>query len=46
VAPHPELVAGWSVSLPFIDQLEALARETGAEFHEVVMLDSKENAPR
>jgi predicted kinase len=30
----------------FLGQLEQLARETGADFHEVVLLDSKENALR
>src|SRR5712691_4925025 len=32
--------------LEFLVQLEQLARETGAEFREVVLLDSKENALR
>ncbi|ONH31607.1 hypothetical protein [Pseudofrankia asymbiotica] len=32
--------------LPFIEQLDELARETGAEFHEITLLDSKENVLR
>lgn len=38
----PQLVA----RLPFIEQLADLASEVGATFHEVVLLDSKENMLR
>ncbi len=32
--------------MTFIEQLERLARQVGAAFHEVVLLDSKENMLR
>lgn len=31
---------------PFIEDIERLARDVGADFHEIVLLDSKENSLR
>jgi predicted kinase len=52
-AARAHLAAGHDVVVPqylgrttFIDQLERLAREVGAAFHELVLLDSKENLVR
>ncbi|WP_017987658.1 AAA family ATPase [Amycolatopsis methanolica] len=52
-AARAHLSAGHDVVIPqflgrttFIDQLERLSREVGATFHEVVLLDSKENVLR
>ncbi|MGH3648458.1 MAG: AAA family ATPase [Micromonosporaceae bacterium] len=52
-AARAHLVAGHDVVIPqflarpqFLDQAERLGQEAGAEFHEVVLLDSKENALR
>jgi predicted kinase len=50
-AARTHLAAGHDVVIPqflgrptFIEQLEHLAREMGADFHEIVLLDSKETA--
>jgi predicted kinase len=52
-AAHTHLASGHDVVVPqflgrmtFIEQLERLAREVGATFHEIVLLDSKENMLR
>jgi predicted kinase len=52
-AARTHLVAGHDVVIPqflgrpaFLEQVERLAREVGADFHEIVLLDSKENALR
>jgi predicted kinase len=45
-AGHDVVVPQLLARLTFIEQLEALAREVGAVFHEVVLLDSKENMLR
>jgi predicted kinase len=52
-AARSHLAAGYDVVIPqflgrpgFIEQAESLAREAGADFHEIVLLDSKENALR
>jgi len=52
-AARAHLAAGYDVVIPqflgrlaFIEQAEDLAREMGADFHEVVLLDSRENALR
>jgi predicted kinase len=52
-AARTHLAAGYDVVIPqflgrpvFIEQVERLADEVGAEFHEVVLLDSKQNALR
>ncbi len=52
-AARTHLTAGHDVVVPqllarvtFIEQLEHLADEVGAEFHEIVLLDSKENMLR
>lgn len=41
---HDVIVPQFLRRLPFVEQLEALASETGGEFWEIVLLDSKENA--
>jgi predicted kinase len=50
-AARTHLGAGHDVVVPqfvgrpeFLEQLEALATETGAEFHELVLMDEKQNA--
>jgi predicted kinase len=52
-AARTHLAAGHDVVIPqflgrlaFLEQLEQLADEAGAAFHEIVLLDSKENALR
>lgn len=52
-AARTHLAAGHDVVIPqflgrlaFLEQLEQLASEAGAAFHEIVLLDSKENALR
>jgi predicted kinase len=52
-AARTHLAAGHDVVIPqflgrpaFLEQVERLAREVGADFHEIVLLDSKENALR
>ncbi len=52
-AARTHLVAGHDVVIPqflgrpaFLEQVERLAGEVGADFHEIVLLDSKENALR
>lgn len=52
-AARSHLTAGHDVVIPqflgrsaFVEQVERLAREVGADFHEIVLLDSKENAVR
>jgi predicted kinase len=52
-AARVHLVAGHDVVIPqflgrvaFLEQLESLACEVGADFHEIVLLDSKENSLR
>ncbi|WP_236005471.1 AAA family ATPase [Amycolatopsis pittospori] len=52
-AARTHLTAGHDVIVPqylgrtdFLRRLEALAERTGAEFHEIVLLDTKENALR
>jgi predicted kinase len=52
-AARTHLAAGYDVVVPqflgrlaFIEQAENLARQMGADFHEVVLLDSRENALR
>jgi predicted kinase len=52
-AARVHLMAGHDVIVPqflgrpaFLEQLEDLARQAGAAFHEIVLLDSKENALR
>ena len=52
-AARTHLVAGHDVVIPqflgrvaFLEQVELLAREVGADFHEVVLLDSKANSLR
>jgi predicted kinase len=52
-AARTHLAAGHDVVIPqlldrpaFIERLEQLAHEVGADFHEIVLLDSKENALR
>jgi predicted kinase len=52
-AARTHLAAGYDVVIPqflgrlaFLEQLEQLADEAGAAFHEIVLLDSKENALR
>lgn len=52
-AARAHLAAGHDVVVPqflartaFIEQLECLAREVGADFHEIVLLDSRENMLR
>lgn len=41
---HDVIVPQFLRRLQFIEQLESLASETGSEFRELVLLDSKENA--
>lgn len=43
---HDVVVPQFLGRLTFIEQLECLARAVGAAFHEVVLLDSKENILR
>ncbi len=50
-AARTHLGAGHDVVVPqflgrpeFLEQLEALAGDTGADFHEIVLMDSKQNA--
>lgn len=50
-AARVHLAAGHDVVVPqflgrpeFLESLESLGREAGAEFHEIVLLDSKENS--
>lgn len=45
-AGHDVVIPQLLCRLPFIAQLERLAGEAGVEFHEIVLLDSKENALR
>jgi predicted kinase len=52
-AGRAHLLAGHDVVVPqflgrvvFLEQLEDLARQVGATFHEIVLLDSKDNARR
>jgi predicted kinase len=52
-AARVHLAAGHDVVIPqflgrpgFLEQLEQLARETGTEFHEIVLMDTRENALR
>lgn len=52
-AARVHLMAGHDVIVPqflgrpeFLERLEGLARQVGAAFHEIVLLDSKENALR
>jgi predicted kinase len=52
-AARTHLVAGHDVVIPqflgrvaFLEQVELLAREVGADFHEIVLLDSKANSLR
>jgi predicted kinase len=52
-AARTHLAAGHDVVIPqflgrpaFLEQVERLAGEVGADFHEIVLLDSKENALR
>ena len=52
-AARVHLAAGHDVVIPqflgrpeFLEQLEGLAHETGADFHEIVLLDSKQNVLR
>jgi len=52
-AARTHLAAGHDVVIPqflgrpaFLEQVEHLAHEVGADFHEIVLLDSKENALR
>jgi predicted kinase len=52
-AARTHLAAGHDVIIPqflgrpvFLEHLERLAHEAGAEFHEIVLIDSKENALR
>jgi predicted kinase len=52
-AARTHLAAGHDVVIPqflgrpaFLEQVEDLAREVGADFHEIVLLDSKQNALR
>jgi hypothetical protein len=52
-AARAHLEAGLDVVIPqllgrveFLDRLEALARETGASFHEIVLWDSKDEVLR
>jgi len=52
-AARTHLAAGHDVVIPqflgrprFLEQVERLADEVGAEFHEIVLLDSKENTLR
>jgi predicted kinase len=52
-AARTHLTAGHDVVIPqflgrpaFLEQAEHLAREVGADFHEIVLLDTKENALR
>jgi predicted kinase len=52
-AARTHLVAGYDVVSPqflarpaFLEQVERLAREVGADFHEIVLLDSNDNALR
>ncbi|MCP2167780.1 AAA family ATPase [Goodfellowiella coeruleoviolacea] len=43
---HDVVVPQFLARMTFIEQLERLAREVNASFHEFVLLDSKENALR
>ncbi len=45
-AGHDVVVPQFLGRLTFIEQLECLASEVGAVFHEIVLLDSKENTLR
>lgn len=52
-AAHTHLAAGHDVVIPqflaqptFLEQVECLAHQLGADFHEIVLLDSKDNALR
>jgi predicted kinase len=45
-AGHDVVVPQYLGRMTFIEQLERLAREAGASFHEVVLLDHKENMLR
>lgn len=45
-AGHDVVVPQFLARLTFIEQLDCLARAVGAVFHEVVLLDSKENMLR
>jgi predicted kinase len=43
-ADHDVVVPQFLARPEFLEQLEAVAGETGAEFHEIVLMDSKQNA--
>jgi predicted kinase len=43
---HDVVIPQFLGRLPFIEEVERLALEVGADFHEIVLVDSKENALR
>lgn len=45
-AGHDVIVPQYLGQVTFLEQIEQLAADIGAEFHEIVLMDSKENALR
>ena len=44
VSGHDVVVPQYLGRLPFIEQLQRLADDVGAQFHEIILLDTKENS--